>query len=202
MRKDLIAMDKILIIIDMQNFFITGRLGTSESHAIVPAVVDKIKGFEGLVYVTQDINPHCEEGSFGFDIHPQIKAVLPANTVYITKRTFGSVDLVQTISSKYADAGASDGSAGSAGGGASDGNAGSAGGGASGSSADSGGSALPEIEFCGVCTHVCVISNALMMRAFLPKAKIAVDASCCAGLSPELHQAGLDVMRSCRIEVR
>ena len=166
-------MKKFLIVIDMQNNFITGRLGTPESRAIVPAVVEKIKNHDGAIYVTQDVNPWCDETSADFPVYPPIQAALPEDAVYFVKRTFGSVDLVQSLHRDYSGL----------------------------DTLDADGNPLLAFEFCGVCTHVFVISNALMLRAFLPKAKITVDSSCCAGLSPELHQAGLDVMRTCKIEV-
>ena len=60
---------------------------------------------------------------------------------------------------------------------------------------------IDEIEFCGLCTDICVISNVLMARQILPEKKITVDASCCAGVTPEKHLAALEVMKSCQIEV-
>jgi len=165
-------MQKILIVIDMQDFFVTGHLADG-ALAIVPAVVEKIKGFDGPVYVTQDINPSCDENSPGFAIYPQILDALPEGAVYFHKRTFGCVELAQAIRDKYGAPGAP----------------------------GPEGEPLLEIEFCGVCTNVCVISNALMLKAFLPKARITLDSACCAGFTPELHQAALDVMKSCRIDV-
>jgi len=166
-------MERILVVIDMQNFFITGQLGTHEAKAIVPAVAEKIKNFDGAVYVTQDINPFIDENSPDFAIYPPIAAALPENAVYIHKNTTGCIELSQAISAEYSHLNAF--------------------------SPD--GKPLLEIVFCGVCTNVCVISNLLILKAFLPKVKYAVDASCCAGFTPELHKAALDVMQSNRIEI-
>ena len=166
-------MKKVLVVIDMQNFFITGQLGTPESRAIVPGVVDKIKNFNGAVYVTQDINPSCDEGSESFALYPPVKSALPSDAICLSKRTIGSIELGQTVSAGFGEF----------------------------DRPDPDGNPQLEIEFCGVCTNVCVISNLLIMKAFLPKAKYVVDSSCCAGLTPELHQKALDVMKSNRIEV-
>ena len=167
-------MEKILVVIDMQNFFILGPMGTPEAKAVVPRIAEKLKHFEGTVYVTQDVNPHCAEGTEAFAIYPPIQSALPANAKYFSKWTFGSVDLAGAITARYQELAAD--------------------------SAE--GDPVLDVEFCGVCTNVCVISNTLMLKAFIPKASIAVDASCCAAYPPDLHQAALDVMQSCRIEIR
>ena len=60
---------------------------------------------------------------------------------------------------------------------------------------------IEELEFCGLCTDICVISNVLMARQTMPNTKITVDASCCAGVTPEKHKAALEVMKSCQINV-
>jgi nicotinamidase-related amidase len=57
------------------------------------------------------------------------------------------------------------------------------------------------IELAGVCTDICLVSNALILKALYPEAIIAVDTRCCAGTTPERHQAALDTMKSCQIEV-
>ena len=58
-----------------------------------------------------------------------------------------------------------------------------------------------EIELIGLCTDICVVSNALLLKAYFPEAKITVDASCCAGVTPESHKAALDTMKMCQIDV-
>ena len=60
---------------------------------------------------------------------------------------------------------------------------------------------ISSITLIGLCTDICVISNALLLRAFLPEAEVIVDASCCAGVTPEKHQTALRTMRSCQIKI-
>ena len=57
-----------------------------------------------------------------------------------------------------------------------------------------------EVELVGLCTDICVVSNALLLKAVLPEMKISVDASCCAGVTPQKHEAALETMRSCQIQ--
>ena len=174
-------MRKILIVVDMQNDFVHGVLGSTEAQAIVPNVVEKVKGFEGDIYFTRDTHfddymntlegqklpvPHCINGTEGWSIIKELNdyACNRTNEVVskgiFNKFTFGYEDWKQTFR-------------------------------------------LDEFEFelCGVCTDICVISNALALRMFYPDAKITVDASCCAGVTPEKHKAALEVMKSCQIEV-
>ena len=61
---------------------------------------------------------------------------------------------------------------------------------------------IDEIELVGLCTDICVVSNALLIKAFLPEVRVSVDSACCAGVTPEKHQAALETMRSCQIDVR
>lgn len=176
-------MKKILIVVDMQNDFITGPLGTPEARAIVPACCRKIKAHldeseENVVILTQDTHApdyldtlegqrlpvqHCIIGSVGW----KIIDVLPPDPVpdhqlfSVVKATFG-----------YTDWGS-----------------------------DLGKLDQYSFELIGVCTDICVVSNALILRAHYPNAQITVDASCCAGSTPERHKAALDVMRSCQIDV-
>ena len=58
------------------------------------------------------------------------------------------------------------------------------------------------VELCGVCTDICVVSNALLIKAALPEADLVVDASLCAGVTPQKHEAALETLRSCQIEVK
>ena len=57
-----------------------------------------------------------------------------------------------------------------------------------------------EIELVGLCTDICVVSNAIMIKAFLPEAEVSVDPACCAGVTPESHEAALATMRMCQIK--
>ena len=168
----------ILIVIDVQNDFITGALGTKEAEEIIPAVVEKIKqckekGYE--IFATMDTHnkdylstqegkrlpvPHCIEGEQGWQLHPEIEELLSDCQIY-KKETFGSTKLALDIKEKNPD----------------------------------------NIECIGLCTDICVISNALLLKAFLPEATICVDKSCCAGVTKEKHKAALETMASCQIEI-
>ncbi len=191
-------MKKILIVVDMQNDFIDAALGTKEAVAIVPAVIEKIQSYKGeLVIATRDTHqenyletsegkhlpvPHCIEGTYGWEIRSDIAQALDAvEAQVINKPTFGSVALAEQISTlvKGVDC--------------------------SGTPADCAGEVLKEsdleIELIGLCTDICVVSNALLLKANFPEAVIKLDASCCAGVTPESHEAALTTMKMCQIEV-
>lgn len=170
---------KILIVIDMQNDFIDGALGTKEAVDIVPAVIEEIKSYPAKdVYATRDTHPvnyldtqegkylpveHCIKGTEGWQIRREICDLIPEDHIF-DKPTFGSVKLAQEMS-RLAEKEAI------------------------------------EIELVGLCTDICVVSNALMLKAFLPETKISVVPSCCAGVTPEKHEAALETMRSCQIQM-
>lgn len=173
---------KVLIVVDMQNDFISGSLGTPEAEAIVKMVADKIKNFDGDVYYTLDTHDesykstqegsylpveHCVEGTKGWELAPAIVEAAPidAERVYC-KNQFGSVELaedLQDFSVAYP---------------------------------------IESIELVGLCTDICVVSNAILLKAFLPEVPIIVDGSCCAGVTPAKHEAALETMRSCQIIVK
>lgn len=186
-------MFKILACIDLQNDFIDGTLGTKEAVAIVPNVVRKLENTnmrETLVLFTKDTHysdylntlegkylpvPHCIENTPGWSINKEISSVVD-NTV---SKLVCSTDKIKN-SRIYKNTFGSD---------------------------DlreflvAHKDDIEEIEFCGLCTDICVVSNVLMARQTLPNTKIVVDASCCAGVTPEKHLAALEVMKSCQIEV-
>lgn len=171
---------KHLIIIDMQNDFVIGSLGSKEAINIVPRVEEKMYQYlnnGGLVTFTQDTHSedyldtpegkklpvtHCVKGTKGHNIIPELEIpnghVAEKTIRVIEKKTFG-YDGWGTIIDP-----------------------------------------TDEIEIVGVCTDICVISNALILKAMFPYSSITVDASCCAGVTPELHQEALDVMKSCQID--
>jgi nicotinamidase-related amidase len=169
-------MKKLLLVVDMQNDFITGSLGSPQAQAIVPAVKAKIEHYkqEGhKIILTRDTHgidyyntqegrllpvPHCVEGTKGHDITPELNF---GGYYVFNKPNFGSVELAEKIASQGFD----------------------------------------EIELCGLCTDICVVSNALILKAKLPETKITVDAECCAGVSVVGHRAALLVMKSCQVEV-
>ena len=182
-------MKKILVVVDMQNDFIDGALGSKEAVAIVPNVVKKIKDNEwDQIVVTQDTHydnymetqegkklpvPHCMVRTNGWGLNPHIKKALSDKTTgkynpyYIEKITFGSIELPALWN---------------------------------GHSQKDGGTDL-EFTFVGLCTDICVISNAMLMKAYYPEARIIVDASCCAGVTPKSHKNALEAMKMCQIEV-
>ena len=170
---------KILVVVDMQNDFIDGALGTPEAQKIVPAVVEKIKGWAGEVYATQDTHQadylttqegrnlpvaHCVEGTQGWEIAPAVREALTDFTC-LTKPAFGSRSLAETLVIVNQN------------------------------------QPIEEIVLIGLCTDICVISNAMILKAFLPEVPIRVDAACCAGVTPESHQNALNAMKVCQIAV-
>ena len=170
-------MKRILIVIDMQNDFIDGALGTPEAEAIVPAVADKIRSYppEAILATMDTHGPdylstqegrmlpveHCIRGTDGWRIRPEIAELLSEAAIY-EKPTFGSIQMAEAVRAMED---------------------------------------VEEIELVGLCTDICVVSNALLLKAYLPEATIRVDASCCAGVTPEKHLAALETMRSCQITV-
>ena len=172
-------MQEILVVVDMQNDFVTGPLGTPEARTILPKVAEKVKNFPGRVLFTRDTHeenylesregkvlpvPHCIRGSRGWEICPELETLRKEEPV--DKPTFGSTGLGEVLRA-----------------------------------ADQYGEKIGKITLVGVCTDICVISNALLLRAFLPEAEIAVDAACCAGVTPESHQTALRAMKACQIAI-
>ena len=172
-------MQEILVVVDMQNDFVTGPLGTPEARTILPKVAEKVKNFPGRVLFTRDTHeenylesregkalpvPHCIRGTRGWEICPELETLRKEEPV--DKPTFGSTGLGEVLRA-----------------------------------ADQYGEKIGRITLVGVCTDICVISNALLLRAFLPEAEIAVDAACCAGVTPESHQTALRAMKACQITI-
>ena len=173
---------KYLIVVDMQNDFITGSLGTREAQAILPEVVSKAAGYEGRVIFTRDTHgedyldtqagkllpvKHCICGEEGWELADGLKELAgkDGSRVY-DKPAFGCRELAEDLKKEH----------------------------------DS--QPIEEILLCGLCTDICVISNALILKAFLPEVPIAVDASCCAGVTPESHQNALLAMKMCQIDIK
>lgn len=173
-------MRKILIVVDMQKDFVDGALGTAEAVAIVPAVVEKIKEYKKEdIFVTRDT--HQKDY-----LSTQEGRNLPVE--HCIEGTPG-----WELDSKVAEA---------------------VSGAAIVNKPTFGSTALVDmikktaekedisIELIGLCTDICVVSNALLLKAAMPEVEISVDASCCAGVTPEKHEAALETMRSCQIMVR
>ena len=175
---------KTLIVVDMQNDFITGSLGTAEAVDIVPRVSKKIEAWDGDIFVTQDTHGadylqtqegrnlpvvHCVEGTEGWAVEEHVRAALdqkePGKVNYITKPAFGSHALAETLSQKQKEL------------------------------------HVEEIQLVGLCTDICVISNAMLLKAFMPETHITVDSACCAGVTPESHRNALAAMKMCQIDV-
>ena len=168
-------MSKILIVVDMQNDFIDGALGTKEAVAIVPYVKKAIESFDGKVFFTRDTHfenymqtqegenlpvPHCIKGTDGWRIRAELDAL--RSTEAIDKLTFGSKDLVEVLKNE---------------------------------------GDIESITFVGLCTDICVISNAMVVKAFFPEVPLIVDAKGCAGVTPESHLRALEAMKICQIKV-
>ena len=171
-------MKKILIVVDMQNDFIDGALGTKEAVAIVPKVEEKIRNFDGEVFFTRDTHEtyyletqegknlpvkHCIRDTEGWQIRKELDAL--RKTEPIDKETFGSTDLVGELVTLNEDQG------------------------------------IGSITLVGLCTDICVISNALLIKAYLPEVPISVDAACCAGVTPERHENALKAIEMCQIKI-
>ena len=168
-------MKKLLIVVDMQNDFLFGALGTPEARSILPAVRGEIASARARgvqVVYTRDTHardylktqegkrlpvPHCEQGTPGWEI---VEGLYDGGEIF-DKPSFGSVALAE-----YAKAGGYD-----------------------------------DVELVGVCTDICVISNALLLKAFCPEARVWVRAAACAGATREGHENALAAMRACQVDV-
>lgn len=172
-------MNQAYVIIDMQNDFIDGALGTKEAQAVVPRIEAKIVASKkdtsvstDLIF-TQDTHgenyldtqegqklpvPHCIKDTKGWNICRQLLPYTLFATI-LEKPTFGSTDLIAETAE------------------------------------------YDRIVLMGVCTDICVISNAMLLKAFYPEKEICVDASCCAGVTPESHARALEAMKMCQIDI-
>lgn len=172
-------MRKILVVVDMQNDFITGSLGTKEAENIVENVLNRIKEYPpDCIYATRDTHEtdylntmegtflpveHCIHGTTGWQIQENIEKAIP-QAVFIDKPTFGSKELVTVLEQENARE-------------------------------------AIEIELIGLCTDICVVTNALLLKTALPETRIKVNASCCAGVTPQSHEAALLTMKMCQVEI-
>ncbi len=173
---------KCLVVIDVQNDFVSGSLGTPEAQAMLPRLEEKLRGFEGCVWMTLDTHgadymdtqegkhlpvPHCVRETEGWQLAGELgKLAESFGAGIVEKPTFGSEELVASLKALY-EAGE-----------------------------------LESIELVGLCTDICVVSNALMLKAAMPELPMSVDSACCAGVTPQKHEAALEVMRSCQIAVK
>ena len=167
---------KLLVVVDMQNDFIGGALGTKEAQNILPAVrariADARKEGEEVAF-TRDTHgedylstqegknlpvPHCIAGTAGHEIAAGL--CLAGERVF-DKPAFGSIELAAYVKER----------------------------------------GFAAVELVGVCTDICVISNALLIKAFCPEAEVCVRAGCCAGVTPQSHQTALAAMRACQVKI-
>lgn len=185
-------MEHILIVIDMQNDFISGALGTPEAQAIVPYVEQLVTEWDGPIIFTKDTHDaqyldtqegrilpvvHCVKGTDGWQIptvlveaahqnsHAQKNENEYVQMIAIEKPCFGSLDLVRQLQDMHAQ------------------------------------NPIGDITIVGLCTDICVVSNALLVKAGLPEVPLIIDAAGCAGVTPEKHRAALETMRSCQCHV-
>lgn len=175
---------EILVVIDMQNDFLTGALGNAETAGILPKVCQRVREYREShdlpVVYTMDTHgedyldtregrklpvPHCIAGTEGWELPERLKEAI-GDGVEVRKGTFGAKTLPDVITKIC------------------------------------GGNAPERITFMGVCTDICVISNAMLIKAFFPEAEIEVVGGCSAGVTPESHERALAAMGSCQIEVR
>jgi nicotinamidase-related amidase len=171
-------MGKVLVVVDMQNDFIDGVLGTKEASAILPEAVSRIKaakeaGYEIVLTMdTHDTNyfssqeskfvpvAHCVEGEYGWQLNSDIAAVTQGDKVF-KKSTFASTRLADYLKSTRCE----------------------------------------EVEIIGVCTDICVICNAIIIKTLLPETPVIVNSSCCAGTTKKAHNCALQTMKNCCVKV-
>lgn len=172
---------RYLIVIDMQNDFVDGALGTPEAQAIAPALVEAASSFDGEIIFTLDTHgenyldtqegkhlpvPHCIKGTQGWELIPALAELQRERQARVfEKPTFGSTELVHYLVACNDE------------------------------------EPIESIELVGVCTDICVVSNALLIKAALPEVAVKVDPALCAGVTPEAHEAALATMASCQIEM-
>lgn len=175
----MIGMKKILVVVDMQNDFIDGALGTANAQAIVGKVIDKIHTYKpDCIYATRDTHTedyletaegkylpvtHCIKDTKGWQIRREVAEAMPRAKI-IDKPCFGSAELIERLGKEAKKE-------------------------------------KIEIQLVGLCTDICVVTNALLLKTKLPETRISVDASCCAGVTEESHNASLLTMRMCQVEI-
>ena len=168
-------MKKCIVVVDMQNDFIDGSLGTKEAQEMLPRLVKKLeRETDATLVFTQDTHSadyletqegknlpvkHCIKPEKGWEIAAALKPFAEKAAAIVEKPTFGSTKLPDAVRD------------------------------------------FDEIELVGLCTDICVISNALLLKAFYPEKSISIDSSCCAGVTPESHENALGAMKMCQIRV-
>lgn len=166
---------KVLLVIDMQNDFIDGALGTKEATEIVENVKEKIKNFDGKKFFTKDTHfedylstregrilpvEHCIKGTKGWEIG---EGIYDGISEVVEKNTFGSFDLVDKLRKLDEE------------------------------------EKIESIELIGICTDICVLTNAILVKTAFPEIDIIVDTKCCAGVTPDTHNNAIEAMKMCQI---
>ncbi len=169
---------KILVVVDMQNDFISGALGTKEAESIVKNVQTLMDEYANEdIYATKDTHTkdylntqegkflpveHCIKGSYGWQFDERLKRLCEVRV--LEKPVFGSLELVRVLQERAKEGPLS-------------------------------------VTFAGVCTDICVVSNAILIKNNLPECEVFVKADACAGVSVETHNAALTTMKMCQIQV-
>lgn len=171
-------MQNILIVVDMQKDFVSGKLGKKENLTIVEGIRKKVLSFDGKVLFTRDTHHdnyleteegknlpvvHCIENTCGWEIVDELRGL--KNDGIIDKPTFGSVELGERLRELDRE------------------------------------EKIGSVTLLGLCTDICVISNAILAKAFLPDAHIVVDAALSKGVTDSSHKTALEAMKSCQIEI-
>lgn len=189
LHKEEIYMEKILVVVDMQNDFIDGKLGSKEAIDIVDGVAKKIESYierDERIYFTKDTHTseylstqegvnlpveHCVKNTDGWEFPEKISILFKKietkskESIIFEKGQFGSIELAQMLKNQITD------------------------------------TENTEIEIIGLCTDICVIVNAMLIKTYLPEVKLIVDSKCCAGVTPESHINALNAMEMCQIKV-
>ena len=170
---------KYLLVIDVQNDFVSGSLGSEAAQAVLDNICRKVEAFDGTVMFTRDTHaadyldtqegkylpvPHCIKGTEGWELVDRLKQYAEEHkSIIYDKPAFGNIYLASDIKSL--------------------------------SKLD----LIDSVELIGLDTDICVISNALIIKAAVPELPVYVDPSCCAGSSKERHEAAIEVMKSCQV---
>ncbi len=170
-----------LVVVDVQNDFVSGTLGSEAAREMLPRLLDKVRSHDGPLLFTRDTHytnysstlegrllpvEHCIESTWGWQIVSELDSLRHERKSRVfDKETFGSTELGAALAEMLAAG------------------------------------EINAVEFVGLCTDICVVSNALLARSFAPQLRIIVDASCCAGTSSANHRAALTTMACCQVKV-
>ena len=170
-------MRKLLVVVDMQNDFVTGALANPDAEKIIPGIAKYIENFDGDVVFTRDTHlddymetqegkklpvPHCICGTEGWEIVPELRKYEKISGISpFNKPTFGSTALARCAFKEDYD----------------------------------------EIYFCGVCTGICVISNVALVKAFCPETSVKVIERLCACVTPTTHKTAIEAMKTFQVDI-